>query len=208
MRQTPRLGFLRVMIAAALLPGCASVKVAMPGLTPAAPEVALSEKTGLVAAAERLAAATPPAAPRDGLSLVVFGGRGDAEAEAARAYLSGLGADEPRAAVMADVAEVLRRARAVAEVGRPGLDASEGEIAILERAITDVQHARRTYVAALTLLRDEGVPLTRAEIREVNDALVQACRDIGKAADMVSARLRTVPPVRVAETDGTVDAGY
>ena len=208
MRQTPRLGLLSAMAFVALLPACASVKVAMPGLDAPSGDTVVSEKTGLVNAAARLAAAAPPAAPRDGLTLVVFGGRGDAEAEAARAYLATLDAEEPRAAVMADVEEMLRRARAVAEVGRPGPESTPQEITILERAISDVQHARRTYVAALTLLREEGAPLTRAEIREVNDALVQACRDIGSAADMVSARLRAVPPVRVAETDGTVDAGY
>ena len=186
------------------VPACASVKVAAPGLASPPP---VTEKSALVEATQRLASVTPPAAERGGLTLVVLGGRGDAETAAARAYLDRMPTEARLGAVMSDVEETLRHARAVAEVGRPGPTGSEREVALLEEAIGDVQNARRVYVAALRLLREEGVPLTRAEIREVNDALVQSCRDIGAAADMVSARLRVLPPTRVAETGGA-DAAF
>ena len=191
------------------VPACASVKVAAPGLASPPP---VTQKSALVEATQRLASVTPPAAERGGLTLVVLGGRGDAEAAAARAYLDRMLTDARLGAVMGDVEETLRHARAVAEVGRPGRVGSEQEVALLEGAIGDVQNARRVYVAALRLLREEGVPLTRAEIREVNDALVQSCRDIGAAADMVSARLRVPPPTRVAPTrmaeTGGADAAF
>ena len=206
-----RRSFRLTLLSAALcaLPSCASVTVATPGLRAEAPP-SVPDKTALVAATERLAAVAPPAAERGGLTLVVLGGRGDTEAQAARAYLDRMPEAARLGRVMADVQEVLAHARAVAEVGRPGLGGSEGEVALLERAIGDVQHARRVYVAALRILREEGVPLTRAEIREVNDALVQSCRDIGAAADLVSARLRAPGPTRVAETGGVgaADAAY
>ena len=154
----------------ATIPACASVKVAVPGLE-AKPEAAVTEKSALIEAAARLAAVTPPATEAGGLTLVVLGGRGDAETQAARVYLDALPTGSRLGALMADVDAVLTHARAVAEVGRPGPSSSNEEVALLEAAISDVQHARRVYVAALRLLREEGVPLTRAEILLIADWL-------------------------------------
>ena len=194
-----------------LLSGCASVTVPLPKLEREAPAT-LTERSALRQAVTAVAAATPPASEADGLRLVVFGGRDDARDAVAARYLDTLSPVGPAgghaAAVMRDADEMLRRARAVAEAGRPGATTSEHEVRLLEEAIADVQHARRVYVAALRRLREEGAPLTKAEIRSVNDAFVQSCRDIGAAADMVTARLGEPAPTRVAETPNGGGEGY
>ena len=179
----------------AALGACASVKVPLPGLggaetVSAAP---LTEHTALTDAANRLAASVPDSAAtanKRGLHTVVFGGRGDAERAAASTYLTTLGPEATPARVLADAEAVLTAARDLAVAGliEPGDAASDADVATLEGAIGQVQRSRRLLTTALKLLREEGEPLTKAEIRELGDAFVQAARDIGTAADLAAER--------------------
>ena len=199
--------------AAASLCACASVKVPLPGLDTAKQAEAEPTQTRdeLAEAATRLALAAPDGAPGGrGLSLVVFGGRDDAEKADAAHYLSGLTAPGDRLdLVMDDVDHVLSLARQVAEAGRPASALpGDADVDLLEDAIKDVQRARRVYVAALKALRDEGTPLTKAEIREVGDAFVQSARDIGVAADLVAARLDAPAAPQLATTPSVSEGGY
>ena len=190
-----------VLASAALaLQACASVKVPMPSLG-GGPEasVPIQEHTALRQATDRLEAVVPVAARdarKGGLHTVVFGGRGDAERAAASAYLAGLPAPNRLGAVFAEAGHVLAAGREVAEAGMIGPTdaASETDLALLEGAITELQQARRLLTTSLKLLREDGAPVTKSEIRELGDAFVATARDIGAAADLAAARADDAAP--------------
>ena len=195
----------------ACLGGCASVKVSLPGVASAPKPAPVTEHTALRAAADKLSRTVPAAsagAERGGLHTVVWGGRDDAAREAARAYLAGLGPDADAARVLSDAEAVLAAGRDLAVTGLMGEDgqAADGDVALLEEAITQVQRSRRLTTTALKLLREEGAPLTKAEIRELGDAFVQTARDIGAAADLAAARDDAAP--RYADRPGAATEGY
>ena len=202
-------------VAALLAPcACASVKVPLPafGGGPEPEAALLTEHTALRAAADALSARVPQAAAdarKGGLHRVVFGGRGDAERAAASAYLASLGDEAGVSRVLADADAVLAAGRAVAAAGMIGpQDApSETDVALLEGAITDIQGTRRLLTTALRLLREEGGPVTKAEVRELGDAFVRAARQVGTAADMAAARTGE-PAVVYADRPGALPAGY
>ena len=189
--------FFRLVAMAALLApcACASVKMPMPALgggDSAADAAPLTEHTALREAADRLDALVPDAADdakRRGLQAVVLGGRGDAEKAAAGAYLAALGAEAGRARILADAEALLSVGRDVAAAGLAGSGiATTGDIELLEASITDLQRCRRLMTTALHLLREDGAPLTKTEIRELGDRFVAVAREIGTSADLVAAR--------------------
>ena len=199
-------------MAALSMAACASVKVSVPGFAEAPPPAPLAEHTELRRAADTLARTVPEAAARAdkaGLHTVVWGGRDDAERAAARAYLAGLGAGAGVARIHSDAEAVLAAGRDLAVTGllEPGDHAAPGDVDLLEGAITQVQRSRRLMTTALKILREEGAPLTKAEIRELGDAFVQTARDIGAAADMAAAREDGAAP-RYADRPGAGAQGY
>ena len=198
----------------AALSACASVKVPLPGLGggEVAADAPLIEHTVLSEAADRLAASVPDSAAsanKRGLHTVVFGGRSDAERAAASAYLMALGSEATPARVLSDADAVLTAARDLAVAGliEPGDAASDTDVATLEDAIGQVQRSRRLLTTALKLLREEGEPLTKAEIRELGDSFVQAARDIGTAADLALVRRDERAP-RYADRPGVGTQGF
>lgn len=192
--------------------GCASVKVPLPAFGGDAPAVVSQEREALRAATTELTAALPPETEETrGLRLLVLGGRDDADAKLANAYLADLSGDDPLAAVLADVDDALSRGRRVAEIGRLASTAaqpSRDDVILLEEAITEIQRGRRAYGAVLRRLREEGVPLTRAELRAVEDAFVQTARDIGVAADLCAARADAPHPAQMASDEPGAQPGY
>lgn len=153
----------------------------------------LTEHTALREAADVLSATVPQnaaTADKRGLHTVVFGGRDEAERAAASAYLIDLGPQARAETVFADAARVLAAGRMLASAGmtEPRAALSSGDVRLLEDAITEVQRSRRLLTTALKLLREDGAPLTKSEIRELGDGFVATARDIGEAADRAAAR--------------------
>ena len=60
---------------------------------------------------------------------------------------------------------------------------------------------------ALHLLREDGEPLTKTEIRELGDRFVAVAREIGASADLVAARTDGGGAV-YADRPGGAGAGY
>ncbi|WP_031552535.1 hypothetical protein [Parvularcula oceani] len=199
------------------LPGCASVKVSIPGLSAKTEdplEARHTERMALVEATEALDARAPKARSRsETLSRLLLGDYGAAAQKDAEAYVAALGETPAEAlpAVMRDVDAALEEARRVA---RAGLSASEAltpipaDISLLEGAITDVGRCRSLYADALDTLREAGAPVAKDDIRQVKAAFSQTMADIGNAADRVAERLKEPAAPQLAGQGGRGDAAY
>lgn len=194
-----------VLLAAAGLSACASVKILPPETNTASvsqPATSgFSERQELVQAARELENTPWPEVTETSLAnrmvSVLFGredvSEGTSREEALEVYVASLTASPSSApsTLMRHADNTLRAARTVAERGRmaaTAINPSADDIAVLEEAIGDVRASRDMYIAALKKLKSDGHIVPDGDVAELQAAFSQTIRDIGSTADLVAER--------------------
>jgi hypothetical protein len=172
---------------------CASVKVAVPGLSSASAELeteAHSERVALVEATDRLADQPWGDVAQPGVISVMFGTISENERDAALyTYLAALASrsQDPATSAVADADVSLYHARRVVEAGRQAFVSIRpvpSDIATLEKAIGEARECRAMYVRALRKLEQDD-----QSIEAIRDAFSQTITDLGMTADLVASRI-------------------
>lgn len=200
-------------MAAGLVSGCASVKIAMPGSdqevqanqtanTPTRQTGQSDAQSNLTTAARQLQQTPWPEidAPttNERLTGMIFGTKDSensfTQKDAEKFYLISLQAKghDQLALVQADADRSLKQARQLAEYGRQIARmkyVSSTDMETLESAIGDVRECRDVYVNTLKSLKAEGYSIDSSHWQEMRNAFNQAINDMGVTADMLAQNL-------------------
>ncbi len=198
---------------AALLSSCASVKVSMPNI-PGLPQQASDDDDGRIREREALAEAVShlERQPWDegevvedsGFVGMIFGRGGTSPRDYAEHYLVRVGNQDPASRVRSDLRRSLHAAWNVAATGREASHAIESipqDLRMIEEAIVEARHCRLVYTEALSLIAENDSSVGRDEIRAIKDEFNQAILELGRTADVISARLSRTPAQSLAHTD-------
>ena len=202
--KSPLLGGMLAVCAVLALPGCASVKVSLPGTaakeTPRHASANVSQRAALIKASSRLNE-TPWPTPtktsaKEKMVGLLFGHKADentvSEGQALDIYLADLTATSaPGQKILKDADRSLMLARHVAEAGRLAATAyppRRDDLIALEGAIGDIRQCREMYVAAMKKLRSDGAAISDRDIKEVKRAFTQTIRDVGMTANLLADR--------------------